>query len=240
MPRNISEPLRGNRQTNQRAELTAVARALDHIPIDRSVLIHTDSNYSIKCIEEWSQKWMRNNWKNSAGNSVENRDLIEPIIARKREREMCGAKTDFKWIKGHANDPGNTAADLLAVQGSRFSTPELRSMDIKDISATLNTLTSPYSRKPKMKVEPLDDSKTALVNEEDEFDEIFAGLAAEQRSAEEEIVEASKDHCDPSATTATHLAEPDVYGARVHLQNVFKEDPPITTVVNDDIMDVMR
>jgi ribonuclease HI len=217
MNRNISEPLRGTRQTNQRAELTAIARALDHVPIDRSVLIHTDSNYSIKCIEDWSRKWVDNNWKNSSGKDVENRDLIEPIKARISERNMCGAETNFKWIKGHANDPGNTAADLLAVQGSRYSTPELRNMDMKTISATLNTPTTPHNKKqpaarrfveppgnPKMKVEPAEDSKTALTSEE-EFEEIFAGLAAEQRSAQV---------YDPSSTTTNHVAESDAYGAQ--------------------------
>jgi ribonuclease HI len=138
--RNISEALRGKRQTNQRAELTAVARALDHVPIDRAVLIHTDSNYSIKCLTEWFQKWETQNWKNSSGKDVENKDLIEPIIARIRERSMCRAKTDFKWIKGHGNDPGNIQADILAVQGSRNSTPEARAADVKTVSSTLNAL----------------------------------------------------------------------------------------------------
>jgi ribonuclease HI len=135
--RNLSEALRGSRQTNQRAELTAVARALDHIPIDRSTIILTDSRYSIQCLTEWFPKWEKNNWKSSSGKDVENRDLIEPIIARMRERAMCKAQTKLEWLKGHANHPGNVAADRLAVQGSRTSTPELRS--VKEFSATLMT-----------------------------------------------------------------------------------------------------
>lgn len=124
--RNVSEPLRGSKQTNQRAELTAVARALDFVPIDRDILICTDSYYAIRCITEWSPKWLKNGWKNSAGKDVENRDLVEPIVSRVCEREACKAKTKFQWIKGHANDPGNVAADQLAVEGSRSSTPQLR------------------------------------------------------------------------------------------------------------------
>ncbi|KAH7089451.1 ribonuclease H-like domain-containing protein [Paraphoma chrysanthemicola] len=170
--RNISEPLRGERQTNQRAELTAVARALDHIPIDRAVLIHTDSNYSIKCLTEWFPKWEKNNWKSSSGKAVENKDLIEPIIARIREREMCRAKTNFKWIKGHANDPGNIAADQLAVQGSRFSTPELR--NARTTSATLNTPT-----RTREELEALM-KQGKEKEEEDNYDKLFATLAAEQ------------------------------------------------------------
>ncbi|KAF2845368.1 hypothetical protein T440DRAFT_483448 [Plenodomus tracheiphilus IPT5] len=182
--RNVSEALRGDRQTNQRAELTAVARALDHIPIDRSTEIVTDSNYSIKCLTEWFPKWERNHWRNAAGRPVENRDLIEPIVARIREREMCRAKTAFRWIKGHANDPGNMAADELAVLGSRNSTPELRGR--REFSLTLNTPTRLHYFK-EGKVEPHEvvggiDVKSKVVDEDgdEDFDKIFEDLAAEQ------------------------------------------------------------
>lgn len=45
--RNISEPLSGNIQTNQRAEITAVIRALQSVPKDSKVSICTDSSYVI-------------------------------------------------------------------------------------------------------------------------------------------------------------------------------------------------
>lgn len=189
--RNISEALRGKRQTNQRAELTAVARALDHIPIDREAVIVTDSNYSIKCLTEWFPTWEKKGWKNSAGKDVENKDLIEPIIARIRERNMCRAKTKFQWIKGHANDPGNVAADALAVQGSRYSTPELR--NAREFSETLNILTRSPSEptrgrpivgaKAETKRTPESGSgpgPAPAADDDDAFDEIFATLAAEQ------------------------------------------------------------
>jgi ribonuclease HI len=170
--RNVSEALRGSKQTNQRAELTAVARALDHVPIDRDVLIFTDSYYSIRCLTEWSPKWMRNQWKNSAGKDVENRDLVEPIVSRICEREACKAKTKFQWIKGHANDPGNVAADHLAVKGSRLSTPELRGA--VEFSVTLR---SPIKTK--------EEWATEKKNEKDdqEYDDIFSSLPAEQLAA---------------------------------------------------------
>lgn len=167
--RNISEPLRGSKQTNQRAELTAVARALDHVPIDRDVLICTDSYYSIRCITEWSPKWLRNGWKNSAGKDVENRDLVEPIVSRVCEREACKAKTKFQWIKGHANDPGNVAADQLAVNGSRHSTPELRGQ-----IEFSSTLMSPI----KTREEWEQVKKQERIEKEE--DEVFDNVSAEQ------------------------------------------------------------
>ncbi|KAF1926626.1 RnaseH-domain-containing protein [Didymella exigua CBS 183.55] len=167
--RNVSEPLRGSKQTNQRAELTAVARALDHVPIDRDVLIVTDSYYAIRCITEWSPKWLKNGWKNSVGKDVENRDLVEPIVSRVCEREACKAKTKFQWIKGHANDPGNVAADELAVQGSRSSTPQLRG----EIEFS-TTLTSPIKTKEEW------DQIKKQEREEKEADDIFDNVSAEQ------------------------------------------------------------
>jgi ribonuclease HI len=117
--RNVSEPLSGSRQTNQRAELTAIQRALDITPIDRPVEIFTDSLYSIKCVTEWFQNWRAKDWRTSSGKPVENREIIEAIINKIEAREKYGAKsTIFTKVKGHANDPGNEAADMLAVNGA--------------------------------------------------------------------------------------------------------------------------
>ncbi|KAI5281880.1 hypothetical protein KEM52_003840, partial [Ascosphaera acerosa] len=117
--RNVSEPLDGPRQTNQRAELTAVLRALDIAPRTRPVRIVTDSQYAIKCVTVWFGKWRSNGWRNAAGKPVENKDLITAVIARIEERESLGSRTLFEWVKGHNADPGNEAADQLAVMGAK-------------------------------------------------------------------------------------------------------------------------
>ncbi|KAF2878279.1 ribonuclease H-like domain-containing protein [Massariosphaeria phaeospora] len=145
--RNVSEPLVGDSQTNQRAELVAIQRALDIAPIDRDVLIYSDSNYAIKCVTEWFIKWRENSakakaylkesgkpedpenpastWLNSSGEKVSNEDVIKAIINRIDERMLARGKTNFQWIKGHANHPGNVAADTLAVNGAREARYEL-------------------------------------------------------------------------------------------------------------------
>ena len=115
----MSEALSGSRQTNQRAELTAVYRALDIAPRHREVAIFTDSSYAINCVSVWSINWKRNNWKTSTGKTVENKDLVEDILRKMDERAALNAATSFQWIKGHANDAGNVEADRLAVEGAR-------------------------------------------------------------------------------------------------------------------------
>ena len=116
--RNVSEALKGSKQTNQRAELTAISRALDIAPRHRDVTIYTDSKYSIECVTNWYRKWEKNGYVNSQRKAVENKDLVEDIRKKIDEREFLKKKTLFVWVKGHANDPGNIAADKLAVAGS--------------------------------------------------------------------------------------------------------------------------
>ncbi|KAI9803547.1 MAG: hypothetical protein M1825_001890 [Sarcosagium campestre] len=117
--RNVSEALSGSRQTNQRAELTAILRALEIAPRHREVVILTDSSYSINCVTVWSANWIKNGWKSSTGKAVENRDLIEDILLKIDERESLGVPTRFEWLKGHASHAGNVEADRLAVAGAR-------------------------------------------------------------------------------------------------------------------------
>lgn len=117
--RNVSESLPGARQTNQRAELTAILRALDIVPRNRDVTIITDSRYAIDCVTVWYINWRKNGWKTSAGKPVENKDIVESVLAKIEERNDLKVQTLFEWIKGHANHPGNVEADKLAVNGAR-------------------------------------------------------------------------------------------------------------------------
>ncbi|KAI2465718.1 ribonuclease H-like protein [Annulohypoxylon bovei var. microspora] len=116
--RNISERLGGEVQTNQRAELTAILRALETIPVGDKMRIFSDSKYSISCVTEWYVNWQKNGWKTKDG-FVKNKDLIKAIRDKIDERTEAGTKTYFQWVKGHAAEAGNVAADELAVKGAR-------------------------------------------------------------------------------------------------------------------------
>ncbi|KAI2610961.1 ribonuclease H-like domain-containing protein [Hypoxylon fragiforme] len=118
-PRNISERLKGEVQTNQRAELTAILRALESVPLDQKIRIFSDSKYSISCVTEWYVNWQKNGWKTKDG-IVKNKDLIEAIRTKIDERTQAGTGTFFQWVKGHAAEAGNVAADKLAVQGAKL------------------------------------------------------------------------------------------------------------------------
>ncbi|KAI1337255.1 ribonuclease H [Xylariaceae sp. FL0016] len=117
--RNVSERLEGGEQTNNRAELTAILRALEIVPTSQKVRIFSDSQYCLSCILEWYKGWEAKNWKKSDGGKVLNQDLIKRIRELLDERDEVGTGTLFQKVKGHAAVPGNVAADLLAVEGAK-------------------------------------------------------------------------------------------------------------------------
>ncbi|KAE8365481.1 ribonuclease H-like domain-containing protein [Aspergillus caelatus] len=113
--RNVSEPLKGSRQTNQRAELTAILRALDIAPRHRDVTIFTDSQYAIKCVTVWYVKWQRNKWLTSDNKPVENKDLVESIRVKIEERDELKVKTRLA-VNGAQRGVSEKAAALEAIK----------------------------------------------------------------------------------------------------------------------------
>ncbi|PWN51287.1 ribonuclease H-like protein [Violaceomyces palustris] len=118
---NEARRLPGEHQTNNRAELMAIIRAIQLCPDpDAELQIYTDSQYAISAITQWQGNWRAKGWKLSTGEPVMNKDLI-----RRLERELRKRKIRPKLIKvkGHDGIYGNEMADMLANQGA--SLPEV-------------------------------------------------------------------------------------------------------------------
>ena len=96
---------------NNRMELTAVIRALEHYDEAKEIEVFTDSKYVMQGITEWIKNWKTNHWKTSQKKDVKNKDLWVLL-------DSVSAKHDIKWswVKGHAGDYGNEIADKLATQ----------------------------------------------------------------------------------------------------------------------------
>ena len=98
--------------TNNRMELTAVIEGLKALKRRSRVEIRTDSQYVKNGMESWVAGWKKNGWKTAARKPVKNEDLWRELDA------LCaGHEVVWKWVKGHAGEPGNERADELANRG---------------------------------------------------------------------------------------------------------------------------
>ncbi|MCL8025151.1 ribonuclease HI [Nocardioides bruguierae] len=98
--------------TNNRMELMAPIMALRALKRPCRVEIYTDSSYVRGGITSWMRSWKKNGWKTSAKQPVKNEDLWRELD------EECGRhEVNWHWVKGHAGDAGNEAADRLANRG---------------------------------------------------------------------------------------------------------------------------
>ncbi|RVU19146.1 ribonuclease HI [Methylobacterium oryzihabitans] len=99
--------------TNNRMELTAAIRALEHFPEGAPIEMRCDSQYVVKSVTEWMRGWKARGWRTATGD-VKNVDLMQ------RLDELAAARdVRWVWVRGHAGEDGNERADRLAAQGRR-------------------------------------------------------------------------------------------------------------------------
>ncbi|NLY65189.1 MAG: ribonuclease HI [Alcaligenaceae bacterium] len=98
--------------TNNRMEMTAVIEALKALKRPCKIVLHIDSQYVQKGITEWMDGWLRRNWKTADKKPVKNVDLWQELNQLVALHDIT-----WKWVKGHAGDPGNERADALANEG---------------------------------------------------------------------------------------------------------------------------
>ena len=98
--------------TNNRMELTAAIKALEILNRACELTLYTDSQYVRKGITDWIVNWKKRAWKTAAKQPVKNADLWQQL-----DQQVARHQIDWVWVKGHAGNPGNEAADRLANTG---------------------------------------------------------------------------------------------------------------------------
>jgi ribonuclease HI len=76
--------------------------------------LHVDSQYVLKGMTEWLQGWKAKGWRTAAKQPVKNVDLWQRLDALVHQSEH---RIEWRWVRGHAGDPGNERADALANRG---------------------------------------------------------------------------------------------------------------------------
>ena len=100
--------------TNNRMELMAVIQALEALKRPCAVTLYLDSQYVLKGITEWLPGWKAKGWKTASKQPVKNAELwrrLDDLLLQ------GGHVVDWRWVRGHAGDPGNERADALANLG---------------------------------------------------------------------------------------------------------------------------
>ncbi len=95
--------------TNNRMELLAAIEGLRALKEPCDVKIYTDSQYVKNGITQWIHGWQKNGWQNSKKQPVKNADLWKDLLEAQKHHTIS-----WHWVKGHAGDPGNERADMLA------------------------------------------------------------------------------------------------------------------------------
>ena len=117
-----------NKVTNQVAEINGCIVAIETALIGepfKSLLIISDSMYTINCVTKWCKTWEKKGWKKTDGKIIENLDLIKKLYNYSNTYNI-----KYKHVKGHKNQPpidsplyadwyGNMMADMLATNASK-------------------------------------------------------------------------------------------------------------------------
>jgi len=114
----IAGPLDGERQTNQRAELTAAIMALKAVSKPAHFDLTSDSDYVVKGINEWMEGWKARGWKKAANKPLDNLDLWLEV-----DRLLAFHQVKVNWVKGHSGHTGNEKANTLAENAAMFQKP---------------------------------------------------------------------------------------------------------------------
>tara|TARA_B100000575_G_scaffold152018_1_gene121318 strand:- start:130 stop:555 length:426 start_codon:yes stop_codon:yes gene_type:complete len=95
--------------TNNKMELTAAIKALEHFDQRKDLIIYTDSKYVKDGIESWIINWKRNGWKTAAKKPVKNKEMWIALDDLMKKHNI-----NWEWVKGHAGNKHNEKADYLA------------------------------------------------------------------------------------------------------------------------------
>ena len=98
--------------TNSRMELTSVFEELASLKRTCTVTVYTDSVYVKDGITKWIHGWKTRGWTTADRKPVKNVELWQRL-----DTLNAAHKVTWRWVKGHAGDPGNERADRLANQG---------------------------------------------------------------------------------------------------------------------------
>lgn len=105
--------------TNNRMELLAVIKALEHLKVGCEIILYSDSKYVIEGITKFLPVWKTNGWRTGSigcysGQHVKNQGLWEQLDKATQRHAIT-----WKYVKGHATHADNNICDKLAAKARK-------------------------------------------------------------------------------------------------------------------------
>lgn len=97
--------------TNNRMEIMAAIKSLEHMKERCEIDMYTDSEYLRKGITEWIHSWKANGWKTSKKKDIKNVDLWKQL-----DQYIDRHSIKWHWVKAHSGEEYNEKVDKLAVK----------------------------------------------------------------------------------------------------------------------------
>ncbi len=123
--------------TNNRMELQAAIAALEFLQAwgqKEAIVIYTDSEYVINCVNKWLKPWKKKGWKKADNSPVLNRDLLEIID------QLNSPQVTWQHVRGHAGNEGNSRCDEIARAFASGKTPVLREISSTNFQKALSRI----------------------------------------------------------------------------------------------------
>ena len=100
--------------TNNRMEMMAAIEGLRALKRPCEVRVFTDSEYLLRGMTQFLERWQSNGWRSASGNGVANQDLWEQLAELARYHRVT-------WIHvgGHSGHTDQERCDRLAAQAAR-------------------------------------------------------------------------------------------------------------------------
>ncbi len=102
--------------TNNTAELSALYQAMlvakDELAKERTVVIFSDSKYSIQCVTQWAVNWQKKGWT-KAGGEIKNLELIKDMFTL---YQALKDQLQILHVNGHVGVEGNELADRMSIK----------------------------------------------------------------------------------------------------------------------------
>tara|TARA_Y200000002_G_scaffold381141_1_gene394347 strand:- start:2175 stop:3122 length:948 start_codon:yes stop_codon:yes gene_type:complete len=181
----VSEPLLNQKQTNNRAELTAILECIKYLKkddLEKELVIITDSAYSMYIFDKTGENYEKNNFMKD-GQQVLNKDLVIKALKMKRTFNVKLVKVRAHTSKDDIHSKNNEIVDTLAKTGAYKHKSDFEfDEDLEDKNLNTSIYTKYHEVYQKLPDDNIKINENITMNDIFEYDECTEKVASTYKS----------------------------------------------------------